>query len=214
MQDKPRADYDSPWKEAINSYFEPFMNFFFPVIHQEIDWTKGYETLDADLQEVVRDAETGNRLADKLVKVWLNHSTQEILILVHIEIQGGVDPNFAKRMFIYNHRLFDRYDREVISLAVLGDEQKSWRPNSYGYAMCGFSSQLQFPIVKLLDYQEQWELLEQSTNPFAVIVMAHLTAKETTRDPQRRLQGKLSIVRGLYERGYNREEIKRTISVN
>ncbi len=48
----------------------------------------------------------------------------------------------------------------------------------------------------------------------AVIVMAHLTAKETTRDPQRRLQGKLSIVRGLYERGYNREEIKRTISVN
>jgi hypothetical protein len=35
-----------------------------------IDWARGYEFLDKELQQVVRDAELGRRLADKLVKVW------------------------------------------------------------------------------------------------------------------------------------------------
>ena len=33
---------------------------------------------------------------------------------------GEHDPDFAKRMYVYNYRLFDRYDRPVVSLAVLG----------------------------------------------------------------------------------------------
>ncbi|WP_206208962.1 hypothetical protein, partial [Vogesella mureinivorans] len=49
--------------------------------------------------------------------------------------------------------------------------------------------------------------LEQSTNPFAVIVMAHLKTKATHRNPQSRLEWKLSLVRRLYEREYSREDI-------
>ncbi|MCX7607923.1 MAG: hypothetical protein N2049_01705, partial [Anaerolineales bacterium] len=30
---------------------------------------------------------------------------------VHIEVQGQSDPDLAKRLFTYNYRLFDRYDR-------------------------------------------------------------------------------------------------------
>ena len=33
----PGADYDSPWKEILDRYFEPFMAFSFPQIHAEID---------------------------------------------------------------------------------------------------------------------------------------------------------------------------------
>ncbi|MBC6417813.1 MAG: hypothetical protein GDA44_02975 [Prochloron sp. SP5CPC1] len=62
-------EYDSPWKEAIESYFEEFMAFFFPEAHRDIDWSRGYETLDTELQQVVRDANLGKRLADKLVRV-------------------------------------------------------------------------------------------------------------------------------------------------
>ncbi len=36
----PESDYDSPWKEALEKYFEPFMLFFFPVVHAAIDWTR------------------------------------------------------------------------------------------------------------------------------------------------------------------------------
>jgi hypothetical protein len=39
------ADYDDPWKEALSVCFEPFMAFFFPQAHAEIDWSRGYESL-------------------------------------------------------------------------------------------------------------------------------------------------------------------------
>ncbi|WP_223269733.1 hypothetical protein [Nostoc sp. 'Peltigera membranacea cyanobiont' 213] len=40
------------------------------------------------------------------------------------------------------------------------------------------------------------------------IVMAHLKTKATQRNPQNRLQWKLSLVRRLYERGYSRKDIR------
>jgi hypothetical protein len=40
-----RDDYDSPWKDIIEDYFEDFVCFFFPNIHAEIDWSRGYEFL-------------------------------------------------------------------------------------------------------------------------------------------------------------------------
>lgn len=64
-----RSDYDSPWKEIIETYFPDFMTFFFLQIHRAIDWSKGYEFLDKELQKVVRRAKTGRGYVDKLVKV-------------------------------------------------------------------------------------------------------------------------------------------------
>ncbi|MEC4893448.1 MAG: hypothetical protein SAQ54_10600 [Oscillatoria sp. PMC 1050.18] len=103
--------------------------------------------------------------------------------------------------------MFDKYDREVISLAILADDRPSWRPTSYSYSRWGFQTTLQFPTVKLLDYRQQWQILEQSRNPFAVIVMAHLTTLATREDLQQRLQSKLSLIRELGDRGYSRNEI-------
>ena len=49
-----RTDYDSPWKEALSLYLEGFLRLFFPEIHQDIDWSYGYQMLDAELQAVTR----------------------------------------------------------------------------------------------------------------------------------------------------------------
>ncbi len=203
---KPVTDYDSPWKEALECYFEAFMAFFFPQAYTDIDWTRGYEFLDKELERVVRDAKLGRRLVDKLVKVWRKEG-DEAWVLIHVEVQGQVDQQFTKRMYVYNYRLFDRYDRWVVSLAVLGDEQTNWRPDSYGYELWGCRAGLWFPVAKLLDYETQWAALEQSNNPFAVIVMAHLKTQATERDPQGRLQWKLSLVKRLYEHGLTRKDI-------
>ena len=62
------ADYDSPWKEMLELYFQEFMAFFFPEIATEIEWEAGYEFLDKELQQVVRDADLGRRIADKLAQ--------------------------------------------------------------------------------------------------------------------------------------------------
>jgi hypothetical protein len=38
---RPATDSDSPWKEALDRYFERCMAFFFPQAHAEIDWSRG-----------------------------------------------------------------------------------------------------------------------------------------------------------------------------
>ena len=48
------ADYDSPWKEILERYFQEFLEFFFPVAYAGLDWSKPYEFLDKVLQQTVR----------------------------------------------------------------------------------------------------------------------------------------------------------------
>jgi len=201
-----RADYDNPWKEALGLYFQPFMAFFFPQIEANIDWNRGYEFLDKEFQQVVRDAEIGRIYADKLVKVWQRDGS-EIWVLIHVEVQSQVQSDFPERMYVYNYRIFDMYRRPVVSLAVLSDDHDEWRPDSYSYALWGCRISLEFPMVKLLDYQTRSTLLSESTNPFAVIVAAHLTTQQTTQDPQGRYLGKLTLAKSLYQRGYSRGDI-------
>ena len=99
------------------------------------------------------------------------------------------------------------YDRPVVSLAVLSDARRDWRPNQYGYQLWGCRVGIEFPVVKLMDYRERWDELEASDNPFAIVVMAHLQTQATRHDPEARLKAKLRIVRRLYERGYSRQDI-------
>lgn len=201
-----QTDYDSPWKEAIERYFEEFISFFFPPVHAGIDWTRGYEFLDKELQKVVRDAELGRRLADKLVKVWTKEG-EEAWVLVHLEVQGDVERDFGRRMYVYNYRLFDRYGRRVASLAILADSNSRWRPQAFSYELWGCRVLLEFPAVKLLDYEPEWAALEQNLNPFSIIVMTHLKAEATHRDAKGRLHWKLTLVKILYRRGYKRKDI-------
>jgi hypothetical protein len=129
-----RTDYDSPWKEVLEKYFKDFIAFFFPKVYRGIDWSREYEFLDKELQQIVRDAELGRRLVDKLVKVWRKNG-EEAWVVIHIEIQGQVDTEFPERLYIYNYRLFDRYKRKVVTLAVLADDRVAWRPNEFGYEL-------------------------------------------------------------------------------
>lgn len=92
-----RSDYDSPWKEIIESFLPQCIAFFFPLIYAEIDWDRGYEFLDKELQKVVRGARTGRGYVDKLVKVWRIDGAEEWL-LIHLEVQSQVEEGFAKRL--------------------------------------------------------------------------------------------------------------------
>ncbi len=202
----PQPDYDSPWKEVIEQFFPQFILFFFPHIHTAIEWTKGYAFLDKEFQQITRDAQTGKRYVDKLVQVVLSDG-QETWILIHIEVQGEPEDNFAERMFIYHYRIYDQYQQRVVSLAILTDSQTEWRPSHFGYEQFGCRISLDFPIVKLLDYRNQLEELAQHPNPFAVVVMAHLHTQTTRRNPAERYDAKLRLIRLLYERGRERKDI-------
>ena len=87
------------------------------------------------------------------------------------------------------------------------DDRKNWKPDRFGYAVWGCKVEIRFPVVKLLDYFKDWDYLEDSHNPFAVVVMTHLKSLETRKDPDSRLKWKLSLVKRLYRKGYSREDI-------
>ncbi len=200
------ADYDSPWKDVLERYFPEFMALFFPEIYLEIDWSKGWESLDQELQKVVRDAETGRRYADKLMKVW-RKSGGELYVVIHVEIQGQRDAEFPLRMYVYNYRLFDRHRRPVVSLAVLCDDSSTWRPEGYSHELWGCRASLTFPVVKLADYNDRWRELEASGNPFALVVMSHLKAQATHGYDLSRLRWKMRLVRRLYQGGWKRRDV-------
>ena len=155
------ADYDSPWKEALDVYFEAFLALLFPAVHRQIDWSRGYESLDKEFQQVVREAEVGRRYVDKLVKVWTTDGA-ECWVLVHVEVQTARDAEFPRRMYVYNYRVFDRYNRPVASLAVLADDEPTWRPSEFRNSLFGCEAGIRFPFVKLLDFAAHEAELEAS----------------------------------------------------
>ncbi len=205
MNQNTQAEFDNPWKEAVEYYFKDFMAFFFPMMHDEIDWSRGYEFLDKELEKIVRDAQSGRRYADKLVRVFLANGN-EARLMIHIEIQGWRDSDFAQRMYIYHYRIFDRYHIETVSIAVLTDNNPNYRPNEYQTSRWGCELTFRFPIAKVWDYMANWDELAQNLNPFAMVVMAHLKALETKNGLNRK-QWKLRLIRMLYDRGYKRADV-------
>ena len=204
---RSKLDLDSPWKEALLRYLPAFLQFFFPHVHEAVDWTRGYESLDKELHRIMPEAEVGNRLADMLFKVWLKDG-RETWLLIHVEVQAQPDEAFPRRMFVYYYRLFDLYNQGVLSLAVLCDDRPEWQPSQFALERFGCEMSLKFPIAKLLHYRDRQQELEASTNPFAAIVLAHLTEIETRQDPLARQTWKLRLVKGLYERGLAKEDVQ------
>ena len=119
-----------------------------------------------------------------------------------------VEAEFPKRMYVYNYRLFDRYNRTVVSLAVLADDNPKWRPVRYRSSLWGCTAGIEFPAVKLLDFGTDETALERDANPFALLVLAHLKTQQTRGNPESRRAWKMRIVRQLYERGLPRQDIQ------
>jgi hypothetical protein len=202
----PPLDADSLWKEVLECFLPDFLAFCLPAAHAGIDWARGYQFLDKELQEVAPAAAVGRRVVDALVQVWRRDGAAA-WVLSHIEVQGREEAAFARRMYGYHARLLERFDRPVVSLAVLTDARANWRPARYTSALWGCAVEFSYPVVKLIDYRAQREALAASPNPFATVVLAHLAALETRRDPAGRARAKLTLARRLYERGYDREQI-------
>jgi len=202
----PRADYDSPWKEAIERFFPDFLAFFFPLIHEAVDWTITPDFMDGELQHVVRNATTGRLHTDKLVRIQ-RHTGDVLRLFIHIEVQSQYDAEFAERMFDYYRRLRDRFDEPVVSVAVLADAGKTWRPSTYEQSLLGHEITMRFPMVKLYDYRAEREALAASRNPFALVVEAHLSAQDTAGLAPVRRGAKLGLVRQLYRVGYMKEDL-------
>jgi hypothetical protein len=199
-------DFDNPWKAMLEHAFPELMAFYFPDAYARIDWACEHVFLNTELRKIVRDAESGKRSADALVRVTLLDGTEQWVYL-HLEVQGQPASDFAQRMFIYNYRLYDRYCRPIASFAVLADKNAGWKPGGFDLEQLGCTHRFRFPVVKLLDFADRLEALEADANPFALITAAHLYTARTRHDPQARYGFKRRLVRLLYRHGWDRQRI-------
>jgi len=196
----PAAEFDGPWKEALDLYFRPFVELFFPDIDRDVDWTQPPVFQDKELQQIAPDAVVGRGIVDKLVKVWTIGGQQEC-VFVHVEVQTQSDPDLARRMYQYNHRLEDKYGSMPVSLAVLGDHGRGWRPTEHQAGRWGCAVKFTFPVVKVADWRGREDELERSPNPFTAFILAHLKTVETDRSAADRLVWKLRVMKRLHDRG-------------
>ncbi|MCF2516537.1 Rpn family recombination-promoting nuclease/putative transposase [Dyadobacter sp. CY351] len=160
---------DILWKSILEDTFEDFLRFFFPEADDVFDFSKDFEYLDKELEQLFPpdNDHYSSKFVDKLVKVFTKEG-QEEWILVHIEVQGYTDPHFADRMFTYYYRIWDRYRKRTTALAILTDDNKHYYPSCFEQSFLGTSLRFEFNILKVLDQCDR--KLAESDNVFAHIL--------------------------------------------
>jgi len=206
------TEYDSPWKEFLDAFLRPFVEFCFSELHDAIDWSQPIVTLDKELQQIAPTSVLGTRTVDKLIEVTLLNGDPKWL-LIHVEVQAQPVDAFAERMFTYFYRIRDKYNKPLVSLAVLGDDNRKWRPDCYNENLFGCSVEFRYPLIKLLDFADDIAGLERSPNVFATMVLAHIMTTKTAGAPVDRQQWKIRLMRSLYERGKSSDEIRQMFRV-
>lgn len=198
------ADFDSPWKEALDKFFHALLDLCFPKIASEIDWTVAPEFLDTELHEILRGAIDGRQHVDKLARITLLNGEAR-RILLHVEVQHWPDKGFPARLYSYHKRLEEK--APVATVAILADTDKDWKPSRYDNDLLGCRVIFDFPICKLLDLLASKDDLEKSQNPAAMLVLANWAAQQTGSDAAERYRWKRQLMRSAYEKGFRREDI-------
>lgn len=187
---------DILWKALLEDLFDDFLRFFYPEADELFDLEKDFEYLDKELDQLFPPEGDiyAPRYVDKLVKVF-TRSGREQWILIHVEVQGYADQDFAKRMFQYYYRILDKYDKPIAAFAIFADTNKSFHPQYYEREFLGTKVHYAFNTYKITE-QDDAEL-EASNNPFA---MAVLSAKLALSRPALEDQQLFNLARDLAKR--------------
>jgi hypothetical protein len=113
----------------------------------------------------------------------LDHTTH--WIYVHTEFQGANGQNICERMYRYYRRIEERYGSEITALVIYTGTSVPKINNEYRKEF--FETTI---IYKFRTYEVRKQSvteLENSTNPFALVVLANLHVINTKKDAQKRL---------------------------
>ena len=190
----PGPDSDAIWKETFQEFFPECLDRFYSEVAGVIDWTQPVRFLDKELREMLGDSPRPRQFVDILAEVHLKSGTLG-WILIHVEVQSTVDPDFSYRMLFYHVALVRRFRRPVLSLAVLADPDPEWRPGRLETGIGDMGVLFRFPICKLSDFTDAE--LEADLNPVGFVILAERIARRHREDPSARRVGKLALIRRL-----------------
>jgi len=191
---------DEIWKNIIDKFFEEFIEFFLPDLYKDIDFNKKIIPLEQELNKLLPKSKESKRRIDKLFQVSLKNG-QENLILIHIEIQGYYDLDFSERLFSYYYRIYDRFKRNIETLAIFTDNNKNYKPNLFEKKFYGTEIIFKYDVYKILEQKEE-ELLK-SNNIFALVVLATLYSIKSNNNKDLHFEFKLRLAELLFKRNYS-----------
>ena len=120
-------------------------------------------------------------------------------------------PPDGPRIALYTAGLTWSFRERVLTLVVLADLRRNWRPDEDVFRVATFEARIKFPICKLLDRLEtDWR--DQHSLP-VLLARAQIEALRTASDPEGRYRAKWQLVRGLYDLGYNTDELRQIFAL-
>lgn len=191
---------DNLWKSILEDVFEDFLKFFFPDADELFDYSRQFEYLDKELEQLFppEKDQYAPRYVDKLIKVYTKAGKEE-WILVHVEVQGYQDHLFADRMFTYYYRIWDKYRQRTTAVAILTDENKNFRPTRFEQSFLGTKLVFEFNSFKILDQSE--DALSESDNLFAQVILTVMTAlRAKSLDDEDLFSLKVQLARRLFSK--------------
>ena len=202
-KDLIRRQNDILWKGMLEGVFDDLLRFVFPRADRIFDLERGFEFLDKELGAMnpKPHRKSDTRFVDKLVKVYQRDGSEE-WVLCHVEVQGADDKEFAKRMFKYYARVFDRFDRPLTAIAIFTGKDGRKLPGMYVRKYAGAELVYKYNTLCILDYPDR--SLAANRNPFALVMLAAKKALLGGKDLDGLLlKEKLAIAKMLIKRGYN-----------
>ena len=110
-----------------------------------------------------------------------------------------------------HHRIFDKYGVSPITLAILGDSSRKWRPTSYQYQSLGCGITFHFRICKTIDFKGKLDDPRYRHQQALFIIAAHLGTQQYRRSPQKLSAYRLELSIKLGNEGYSPSEIPKLI---
>ncbi|MDD2443041.1 MAG: Rpn family recombination-promoting nuclease/putative transposase [Desulfotomaculaceae bacterium] len=181
-----QIDHDRLFKELLETFFVEFMELFFPEAAPAIDLMH----IKFLQQEIFTDVTIGEkRKVDILVETRLKGEPG--LILIHVEPQAYEQKKFNERMFIYFSRLYEKYRRKVLPIAVFSYDRVRDEPDRFELGF-SFLEVLNFQFYKLELKKLNWREYIHTDNPVAAALLSKMGFK-----PEERVKVKLEFMRML-----------------
>ncbi|WP_144462999.1 hypothetical protein [Siminovitchia fortis] len=199
-------DYDYLWKDVITELFEEFLLFFSPDLFELVDFTVPPEFLEQELQTILPESDSNQRVADKLVKLQLKNGSEQ-WVYVHIEVQGDHKKMFPKRMFQSFYRIMDLYDQKIYALALFTGERAKYNADQFRYEFLGTELTYNYNTYRIASQSES--ALLKSQNPFALAVLAGLYVIKSKKNVDLQYEYKGKLIRLLLQDKMISKEMKR-----
>ncbi|NJO03746.1 MAG: hypothetical protein HC880_20630, partial [Bacteroidia bacterium] len=203
-----KISQDILWKGIIEDLFVHFLHYFFPdFARNEVNFRKKFVFLDKELEQVRLEIAQKKRTVDKLVQVFTKAGTPQ-WCLIHIEVQGYRDAEFAERMFDYFIRIREKHKQNITVLVIYTDESPSFHPRQYEQRFLGTELTFRFNTFKLRDKKP--EDLEVPNNPFSLVMLTayHGLRKKNQADPVQ-MKWKFRLTKQLMESGYEAQDLRK-----